>query len=141
MKRDKFDKLMSELIRERAGWACEWPTCGVYYPEGARSGLEHSHFWGRRRNSVRWEPDNGLALCTGHHRYAGSNPYEHKKVVAVLLGEERYAALKLKSNTTRRWKAWEKVALYEQMKAALKDMKERRAMGHAGRLEFYLEAA
>ncbi len=139
MKRNKYDRLMSQLIRERADWTCEWPTCGVRYPEGSR-GLEHSHHWGRRRHSVRWAPENGAALCTGHHRYADSNPDEHKTFIRGLLGTDGYDALLLKANTARRWKAWEKAGLYEQMKAALNDMKERRAMGHTGRLEFHLEA-
>ena len=139
MKRDKFDIAMSNLIRERADWTCE--RCFTYYPEGNRSGLEHSHIWGRRRHSVRWFPDDGIALCTGCHSFVGSNPDEHKAFARDILGEKRYAALQLKANTTRRWKPWEKVELYAQMKAALKDMKERRAMGHEGRLEFYLEVA
>ena len=139
MRRDKFDKLMSDLIRERANWACE--RCSTYHPVGSRGGLEHSHIWGRRRHSVRWFPDNGLALCTGCHRFIGSNPDEHKELARAILGNERYDALQLKANTTRRWKPWEKVELYAQMKAALKSMQERRAMGLAGRLEFYLEVA
>ncbi len=137
MKRDKFDILMSELIRERADWTCE--RCNHYYPAGCRGGLEHSHIWGRARHSVRWFPDNGLALCTGCHRFVGSNPDEHKMLARTALGEKRDAALRLRANTPRRWKPWEKVELYTQMKAALKDMQERRAMGHVGRLEFYLE--
>ena len=142
MKRDKYDILMSKLIRERAGWVCEWPTCGVYYPEGtARRGLEHSHIWGRAKHSVRWFPDNGIALCTGHHRYVTAHPIEHRALAAELLGWPRYEALELKFNTTRRWKPGEKDELYVQMKRALKDMEERRSMGHTGRLEFYLEIA
>ena len=140
MKRDKFDDRMSILIRERDAWTCQWPTCGVVYPEGARGGLEHSHIFGRARHSVRWSPINGIALCTGHHRYAGANPIEHQAFAKEFLGKERYAALKLKANTTKRWTDKQKTELYAQMKSALKDMQERRAMGHMGRLEFYLEA-
>ena len=140
MKRDKFDRLMSNLIRERANWTCE--RCETYYPEGHRSGLEHSHIWGRAKHSVRWFPDNGLALCTGCHRHMSAHPIEHRALAAHILGWPRYQALHLKSNTTRRWKPWEKDELYKQMKLALKDMEERRAMGHLwGRLEFYLDIA
>lgn len=141
MKRDKFDKLMSVLIRERVNWVCEWPSCGVHYPQGHRKGLQHSHIWGRRRHSVRWFPDNGAALCTGHHSFVSANPTEHKAFALQLLGQERYDALLLKANVVRKWRPDEKIALYAQMKAALKDMQDRRAMGHTGRLEFYLEAA
>ena len=139
MKRDKYDKLMSNLIRERANWTCE--RCEMYYPEGHRGGLEHSHIWGRRRHSIRWEPDAGIALCTGCHREVGSNHDAHEALARSILGDERYAEMKLLANTTRKWKPWEKDELYVQMKLALKDMEERRSMGHTGRLEFYLEIA
>ncbi len=139
MKRDKFDIAMSNLIRERANWTCE--RCNTYYPEGQRSGLEHSHIWGRRRHSVRWEPDNGMALCTGCHSFVSSNPDDHKKLARLKFGTRRYNEIRLQANSIRRWNPWEKVELYAQMKAALKDMQERRAMGLTGRLEFYLEIA
>ena len=130
---------MSNLIRERANWTCEW--CETYYPEGHRGGLEHSHIWGRARHSVRWLPENGIALCTGHHRYVTAHPIEHQAFALEKLGQERYDALELRANTTRRWKPWEKDELYVQMKDAMADMIERRMMGHTGRLEFYLEIA
>lgn len=137
MRRDKYDILMSSLIRERANWQCE--RCKREYPEGHRAGLEHSHIWGRRRHSVRWEPDNGMALCTGCHRYIGANHDEHEALALKILGEERYNEIRLKANTVRRWKAWEKVALYKRMKAELARMKALRMEGVTGRIEFRLD--
>ena len=140
MKRDKYDKLMSNLIRERANWTCEFPTCGKYYPEGERRGIEHSHIWGRRRHSVRWEPDNGICLCTGHHSFVGSNHDEHEALARSILGDERYDSLKLRANTTRRWKPWEKDELHARMKSELSRMEGLRNEGFTGRIDFWLDS-
>ena len=137
MKRDKFDIAMNNLIRERAGWVCE--RCGKYYPEGNRGGLEHSHIWGRRRHSVRWEPDNGMALCTGCHRHVSANPRDHETLAISVFGEKRCAEVKVQANSVRRWKPWEKDALHKKMKSELKRMEAMRADGVTGRIEFNLE--
>ncbi len=136
MKRDKFDKMMSDLIRCRANWTCE--RCGKEYPEGHRGGLEHSHIWGRRRHSVRWEPDNGLALCTGCHRHVSANPIDHEWLAGLRLGKTRCAEIRLQANSVRRWKKWEKDELYEKMKSEFKRMEALRAGGETGRIEFAL---
>ena len=137
MKRDKYDILMSKLIRERANWTCE--RCMKFYPEGHRGGLEHSHIWGRRRHAIRWEPDAGIALCTGCHREVGSNHDMHEELARSVLGDKRYEEMKLLANTTRRWKPWEKVELYTNMKSELTRMEGLRSEGFIGRIDFTLE--
>lgn len=138
MKRDKYDRMMSLLIRERADWICE--RCGALFPDRGRgaAGLEHSHCWGRRRHSVRWEPDNGIALCTGCHRYVSSYPEVHTRLAEQIFGEKRCGEIRLQANTTRRWKLWEKDELYSKMKSELKRMEALRAQGVTGRIEFEL---
>ena len=139
MKRDKFDAKFSNLVRERAAWRCEYPTCGKHYPLGNTAGLECSHIWGRRRHSVRWEPDNALALCTGHHRHVSAHPIEHHEIAVEKLGSLRCHALERQANSVKRWKPWEKAELYKKMKSELKRMKILRDEGETGRIEFDLD--
>lgn len=139
MKRDKLDIVFSNLVRERPGWVCE--RCETYYPEGRRGGLECSHVFGRGRHSVRWDERNAFALCTGCHRFFTAHPAEHHLFALDRMGEDAFSQLRLDSNSLKRRTKNQKEKLYQRLKAALTDMKERRAMGHQGRLEFHLEAA
>lgn len=53
------DKLFSEYIRGRDGWACR--RCGSpYSPQCA-------HILSRRYRSVRWSPENAVCLCQKCH--------------------------------------------------------------------------
>jgi hypothetical protein len=71
MKRDKYDKVFSDLIRERADWTCE--NCSRQFHHN-RAGLHCSHVYGRRKMSVRYDMDNAMAHCVYCHRHLGENP-------------------------------------------------------------------
>ena len=59
--------------------------------------LEAAHFIGRGRLSVRYHPDNAVALCLFHHRQADADPIGRDSWFADRLGEERFTALHMKS--------------------------------------------
>ena len=61
VKIDKADKIFSEYILRRAGNRCE--VC--HRSEGVR--LTCSHFFGRRMESVRFDPENADCLCISDH--------------------------------------------------------------------------
>lgn len=120
MKRDKYDTVFSNLVRARAGWTCQ--RCGKM---PTRQGLDCSHVFGRRKNSVRWDFDNAFALCTGCHREFTSQPHEHHAWVRVRIGETRYAALSLRAGGVKKWKPAEKEQLYADMKVEWKTFVKR----------------
>lgn len=135
----KLDGLFSKLVRERAGWHCE--RCMTYFPEGSgRQGLHASHVFGRGKHSVRWNPKNAFSLCMGCHLYFTAHPLLHHEFAVEKLDMTEFDALKLESNIVKQWTEKQKTELHQRLKDALTDMKLRRAMGHTGRLEFYLEA-
>ena len=101
MKRDKDDKLWSDLVRERDGWACQYPTCGVIYPPGHRQGLDAHHIFGRGRRTTRHMLANGISLCVGHHRWAHTNPLEFYDMVRDRLGFEEFDELRRLSHAVR----------------------------------------
>jgi len=103
MKRDKLDTLFSELIRKRAirdVGGCE--RClhqkvdivkdnGEIFP--AWKQLQCSHFWGRGRQSVRFDEVNCCGLCGACHLYFTSHPSLHRDWFIKRLGEREFDLL------------------------------------------------
>ena len=58
----KLLKLWADIVRERAGWRCEYPDCDIHATQ-----LHPHHFYSRRHAAIRYDPDNGLCLCSHHH--------------------------------------------------------------------------
>lgn len=99
IKIDAADKLFSIFIRSRAGWKCE--RCYRQYTPPTNA-LHCSHFWGRRNESTRFEPDNASAHCYGCHQFFTSHPVEHRDWVFKKLGEKRFNLLTLQAHTARK---------------------------------------
>ena len=77
-----LDALFSRYIRMRADERCE--RCHAYK---GYAGLQCAHFHSRRKKSVRYDPDNCLALCFGCHQYFHENPDEFRAFMKLRLGE------------------------------------------------------
>lgn len=92
------DRLFSLFIRSRAGWKCELEKCQRHYPPPTIS-LQCSHFHGRRKKSVRFDPENAAALCYAHHRNFTENPLDHTEWFKKRLGEKAFDALTLRANS------------------------------------------
>lgn len=110
IKIDPLDRLMSRYIRTNAGWKCE--RCGKQYQPPTQS-LHNSHYYGRRKQSVRFEPDNCDALCYGCHQVFGEHREDWtdrngKRQMGYTswkkekLGEARFHHLTLQANTPRK---------------------------------------
>ena len=104
IKRRKTDILFSNYIREKAGWRCE--KCGKLCKIKGEwiAQLEASHYFSRKRESTRFDPENVYALCTPCHKRMGSHTLkedgEYDLWVKEKLGERGYKLLKLRANTT-----------------------------------------
>ncbi len=88
IKIDPLDKLFSQFIRLRAG-RCEY--CGN------ASQLQCSHFHGRRKRSVRYDPDNAAGLCFSCHSHLGENPYQHTEWFRKRLGSKKFEELNIRA--------------------------------------------
>lgn len=89
-----LDLLFSEFIRKRAMPRCE--RCLTVKTTWKQ--LQCSHFYGRRKRSVRWDEDNGTGLCGACHLYFTANPNEHVEWQKERLGD-RFDDLKIRANT------------------------------------------
>ena len=117
IKVNKLDKVFSDLIRTRDNWTCQ--VCGKYFPEGERRYLHCSHFHGRRKQSVRYEPMNAAAHCFSCHKYLGENPLEFADWILGHLGPAGVALLTVMANKPVKRSKKDKEELYLDLKAQL----------------------
>jgi hypothetical protein len=134
MKKDKFDKLFSDSIRERDNWTCQ--RCQTYYPVGHRRGLHCSHIFSRRHRATRWEPCNAVAHCYSCHEYLGGNPVMFDKWAREHWGDYIIDMLEEKHRQIIKLTKHDKVELYAHMKAEYARMLRERAAGDDGILKF-----
>jgi len=55
-------KLWGEVVKLRAGNKCEYPNCHVQAKY-----LNPHHYYSKRNTSTRYDPKNGICLCSYHH--------------------------------------------------------------------------
>lgn len=101
--RDAADDAFSEYIRRRDG-RCVNPQCqrrGEPNKNGhCIVGLDCSHFWIRKHESVRFDVENCDTLCRRCHRHwGGDGRPEYVEFKKKQLGERRYNLLLLRKNT------------------------------------------
>lgn len=96
VKIDEADRLFSLYIRIRDKWSCV--RCGKTYEKG-NAALQNSHFYGRRMESVRFDPENCDALCYGCHRYWEKEDREaYREFKVKQLGQKGYDLLMLRAH-------------------------------------------
>jgi hypothetical protein len=92
-----LDREWSKRVREDAKGRCEY--CGIVsYPNA-------HHIFGRRNFGVRWDLDNGICLCSNHHKFdnkfsAHMTPTEFTLWLVKKRGEIWYQILKEKAMKT-----------------------------------------
>lgn len=93
---DKADALFSKYIRlrDKRCVRCGRPGDGK---EGINS-LQNSHYFGRRSESTRFDPENCDALCMGCHQRWGSEDKEaYRDFKIKQLGEDGFKKLRMRS--------------------------------------------
>lgn len=97
IKINKLDTLFSKYIRLKAKNHCE---IGGEYREFNQ--LQACHAFGRRKQSVRYDPRNAIAGCMGHHRQMDENHEMKRSIFIKRLGEKQYNALMVEAETPRK---------------------------------------
>ena len=118
---DKADRTFSLYIRTRDDWTCQNPKCNRGFGEGVGN-LHNSHYWGRGRESVRFDPENCDAICASCHlRWGGDYREEYTAFKIAQLGQDGYNALKLRAHQYKKKdREWEHL----RAKARLEDLKK-----------------
>jgi len=81
-------------VKVRANFRCEY--CG------SEKNLNSHHLFSRSNRSVRWDVDNGICLCAGHHTFssvfsAHKTPFEFTEWFKEYRGLENYLKLRIKA--------------------------------------------
>lgn len=98
VKLDKADIEFSRYIRLRDKQCKRCGRLGTGKED--ISGLQCSHFFGRGKESTRFDPDNCDATCFGCHQYWGSTDRESYRDFKIKqLGQKGFDLLLLKANT------------------------------------------
>src|SRR3990167_10154752 len=95
----KLDRLFSTYIRTRDKWTCQ--RCQTQYKPPTMA-LHCSHFHGRGKKSVRFDPFNAAALCYGCHMRFTAHPVEHYEWFKKRIGERDFDLLNVRANTLGR---------------------------------------
>lgn len=112
----KLDKAWSQIVKGRAGNACE--SCGSI------KHLNSHHVFGRRNKSVRWEISNGVCLCPACHTFsavfsAHQTPTAFTVWIIQVRGSEWHDELMVMANTPKKWTKSEKEELLKTLQEAL----------------------
>lgn len=108
----KLDDAWSLKVKERAGFKCEY--CGK------QNALNSHHVYSRSKKSTRWDVDNGVCLCVGHHVFSSSfsahkTPLEFIEWIKSVRGEVWFHVLRLKANQTVKLHKHEKEQMLEEL--------------------------
>jgi 5-methylcytosine-specific restriction endonuclease McrA len=93
----RADILWSKYVRTEAGWKCQ--NCGKQCDPSGSPRLECAHYFGRRNESVRFDPENTFALCSSCHRHFHDEKQDHTTFMIKKIGQARFDALAIRANT------------------------------------------
>ena len=110
---NKLDKLWSLLVKHKAGWRCEY--CG-----SREKMLNSHHIYSRSNRSTRWDLENGVCLCVGHHTFstkfsAHKTPTEFTEWLYSVKGESFMNDLRVRAHAIAKLKPFEKEELYNEL--------------------------
>jgi hypothetical protein len=87
------DELWSLAVRTRDGFKCQIDNC-----ESTR--VYAHHIISRNHLATRWELDDGISMCWGHHkRFHGDSSEDMRDKVIAVVGQERFDRMKALSKT------------------------------------------
>lgn len=100
IKVDKSDKFFSWYIRGRDKQCVRCHSPITYNHRGKPNNHTNSHFFGRAKESTRFDPLNCDTLCFGCHRIWGSDDREaYRDFKIKQLGQKEFDRLTLRANT------------------------------------------
>lgn len=97
IKIDKADALFSKYVRIRDKKCLRCGRRGS--GDLGITGLQCSHFYGRRKESTRFDLLNADSLCAGCHRFFTEHKTEYEEWKLEQLGQKEYDLLTLRANT------------------------------------------
>jgi len=118
----QLDQAWSELVKLKSGWACEYCKKTRY--------VQSHHIFSRSKKSTRWDVQNGIALCAGHHTLSSAfsahkTPLEFTDWLYRYRGEENINLLRIRANQISKLHAFEKKYLLLDLQKQIKNFKQK----------------
>lgn len=109
----KLDVAWSKLVKLRAGMKCEIQYCN-------KPVLNSHHIFSRSKKSTRWDVQNGICLCVGHHTFssvfsAHKTPLEFIDWLYKYKGENEIMKLRIRANQISKLHPFEKEILLKEL--------------------------
>lgn len=120
----KSDRQYTQITRFRFNYTCQ--KCGKEYDEydkGSLRNLGVSHYYGRGKESVRFDDDNVTLLCNlpCHRRWEGEERGDYLEYMIERLGQKGFEELTQRANTYKKRNDKE---MEEILKARLKEIED-----------------
>lgn len=115
----KLDTAWSLLVKLRGGMKCEY--CGK------TTHLNSHHIYSRSKKSTRWDVQNGISLCVGHHTFS-STFSAHKTPIEFIDWLENYKSkgfinrLRIKAHSISKLHKFEKELLLNELNKEIQQL-------------------
>lgn len=131
MRRDKYDKTISELICLSADYTCE--ICG------AKDGTHQCmHDISRTYVITRYDPRNLICGCASCHFATGKDPHKHAEDFIKIKGSEEVRLNRERAHSGDRLKPWEKDEIRAHYQNETKRIEKMRLSGVQGKIEIQI---
>lgn len=109
----EMDTMWSRAVKEKDFYTCLVPGC-------ERADIQSHHIFSRKNHSTRWDLDNGVCLCKGHHLFFAHQEYEKfRDLVIEKMGNKGFLKLKAKAAIIQRWTINDLIIIRQQLKGIL----------------------
>ena len=71
--------LWQQIIKAKANYKCEYPNCRK------TEYLNAHHIHSKSKRSTRYDPDNGICLCSGHHSLNNNSAHKDPDFKSILI--------------------------------------------------------
>jgi hypothetical protein len=114
----KLDIAWSKLVKLKAGMKCEYCGKTTY--------LNSHHIYSRSKKSLRWNVENGICLCVGHHTFSSTfsahkTPLEFIRWLDKYKGKKFMDNLMIKANNISKLHNFEKEILLKELNKKIKE--------------------
>jgi len=114
----KLDTAWSLLVKLKAGMKCEYCGKTTY--------LNSHHIFSRSKRSTRWNVNNGVCLCVGHHTFSSTfsahkTPLEFVDWLTNKKGEEFIDRLRIQAHSLSKLHNFEKQILLDELNKEIKN--------------------
>lgn len=100
---DEADKVFSQYVRLRDGRCMRCGSVVKKNDKGLPVSHQASHFFGRKAESTRFDPENVDTLCMACHvNWGGTNFEAYREFKLKQLGQARFDALMVRARTIKK---------------------------------------